>query len=229
MELRGFKFGRLAKGVLVPATIALLLAAIAPASAATLGNSAGNGNGTSGQPTGNYLFTYFIPGVNRFELINPNGCGNGGVSNTDCTSETDECAMIYLFDSIQEMLGCCGCRISPNKLLTGTASSTLSGLFVIAGSAINNPGSTPYNCADPSNPSCNDGCDPTVPAITSGDTNLVGSITHVQTIGSTTGLVEIPLFDQGAGNPVDNAYLASECGSLIGDGFPPLCTCSFEK
>jgi len=223
MECRGIRITRLAKGFVASATIALVLSAIAPASAGTLSN----GNGTNGQPTGNYLFGHFVAGENRLELIDPNGCGNGTISNGTCIGQTDACAMIYVFDAIQEMQGCCGCRITPNELLAGSVGAPYPGMVVIVGSAINNPGSLPYSCADPANFTCHNGCDPTIPPITAGDTNLIGSTTHVQTIGAQRNLTEIPLFDQGSGDAVDNAYLVNECGLLAGNGGETLtCDCA---
>jgi hypothetical protein len=223
MEFGGNNVRRLVQSVLASAAIAVLLGAIAPANAGSLSN----GNGTDGQPTGNYLFGYYVAGVNKLDLIDPNGCGNGTIGNAACHGETDSCAMIYVFDTSQEMQGCCGCRVTPNEHLTGSISAPIPGMVVIVGSAINNPGPTPYSCADPANFTCNYGCDPTVASITAGDTNLIGSTTHLQIIGSKHNLTEVPLFDQGAGDAVDDAYLVNECGALAGNGSEQLiCSCS---
>ena len=225
MEIWGRKVGA-ATALLGLATIALLLTAIGPVNASTLQSSPGNGTGTSGQPTGNNLFSYFLPGISTLTVIDPNGCGNSGVPNANCRSETDACVMIYGFDANQEMLVCCGCPITPNELFTIDVVSDIPGVTIMVSSAINDGGPTPGSCGNPSNPACNGGCDPTVPPITSGNTNLVGSITHLQTIGTKTGLTEVPLSDQGRGDAVDNAYLVSECGSLVGNNSArATCTC----
>jgi hypothetical protein len=238
---RSFKFGWLAKGALVVGALALV-AMSAPANAATLrrsGTTGANANGGNGGPTGNYLFTWFATlndggnGDNVLRLIDPNGCSNGfGISNGACTSEVDQCAMIYVFDDDQEMGECCGCPITPNELEEYSVEDDLAnnfqqaspdngaGVIVVVGSAIN----APLGC-NPANQTCNQiapgpgvpGCDPTVPAVTAGDTNLDGSITHNQVIGGVSGLTEIPLFDQGAGDPVDDAYLVNECGAIAGN------------
>jgi hypothetical protein len=214
-----------------------------PANAATLrrsGTTGANGNGGDGGPTGNYLFTWYATlndggnGDNVVRLIDPNGCGNGsGISNSACTSEVDQCAMIYVFDDDQEMGECCGCPITPNQLLTYSVEDDLAdnfqqaspdngaGVIVVVGSAYN----APEGC-NPANATCNSfgspgsgvpGCDPTVPAVTAGDTNLDGSITHNQNLGGRSALTEIPLFDQGAGDPADDAYLVNECGAIAGN------------
>jgi len=219
------------------------------ANAATLRRAAStgsNGSAGAGDPTGNYLFTYYdigtpvgknphtetfgvygVPnGDNFIRLIDPNGCGNGGVSNQQCGSETDLCAFFYVFDDDQEMGECCGCRITPNGLATISVRNRLvnnwglttqdnsTGTIAIVSSSINSPGGV----CNPFNPACNGGCDPTLGAQTTGATNLDGSITHDLVItGSPTvsGLTEIPLFDQGAGETVNNAYLPQECASIV--------------
>src|SRR5579862_3331876 len=237
-----FRFGWLAKGALAVGALGLVALSV-PAHAGTLrrsGTTGANGNGAEGGPTGNYLFTWFATstdggnGDNILRLIDPNGCGNGsGITNGSCTSEADECAMIYVFDNDQEMGECCGCPITPNELVTLSVAEQLasnfqqaspdngSGVIVVVGSAIN----APLGC-NPANETCNQinpessgspGCDPTVPAITAGDTNLDSSITHNQILNGRAGLTEIPLFDQGSGDPVDNAYLVNECGAIAGN------------
>ena len=236
------EIGWLTKAAVVASMLAFV--AISPkANAATLrrsGSTSANANGGNGGPTGNYLFTFYETdeingnGDNILRLIDPNGCSNGfGISNGACSSEVDQCAMVYVFDDDQEMGECCGCPITPNELLTFSVEGELtsefqqaspdigSGTIVVVGSGYN----APLGC-NPANRTCNSfgapgtgvpGCDPTVPPITAGDTNLDGSITHNQIIGPVAGLTEIPLFDQGAGDPVDNAYLVNECGSIAGN------------
>lgn len=214
MGTKSFKMGWLAKLAFAFATLALVVAAQAPANATGLGAASGAGGG----PTGNYLFTFYTPGTGIIRLMNPNGCGNGGVANANCNSETDICAMIYVFDDDQEMQFCCGCRITPTELRAALIESVAPGTIVIVGSSINDPGSSPFSCGNTSNPSCYEGCSPTLPPITGGANNIVGSITHSQTIGAVSSLTEIPLFDQGTGEPVDNAFFVNECASLVGNG-----------
>jgi len=211
---KSFKMEWPAKLAFALATLAFLAAAQAPANATGLGAA----NGGSGGPTGNYLFTFYTPGTGVIRLMNPNGCGNGGVGNANCTSETDICAMIYVFDDNEELQICCGCRITPTELRAAIVTSNAPGTIAIVGSSINDPGSSPFSCGNTSNPSCFQGCSPTLPAITGGANNLVGSITHSQTIGAVSSLTEIPFFDQGGGEPVDNAFFVNECAALIGNG-----------
>jgi len=239
---RSFKFGWLAKGLLAVGALALVATSL-PANAASLrraGTTGANANSGNGGPTGNYLFTWYATlddggnGDNLLRLVDPNGCSNGfGISNGACTSEVDQCAMIYVFDDDQEMGACCGCPLTPNELRLFSVRAELAnnfqaqtplsgaGVIVVVGSAIN----APTGC-NPLNKTCKQifpgvpgapGCDPTQPALTAGDTNLDGSITHNQAIGGVSNLTEIPLFDQGSGDPADNAYLVNECGVIAGN------------
>jgi hypothetical protein len=255
---RSFKNG-LAKGALVLAAGAFLVAAAVPAIAAGLG---GNGSSTTGVPTGNFLSTWYDIGSpvgrntitpspnfgkpggdNVLSLVAPNGCGNSGTANTICESETDVCAMIYVFDDSQEMGECCGCPLTPNELRTFSVRDALvsnwalgtqansRGTIVVIGSSINDPGTgaTMNGCGNGNNFTCNDGCNPTVAPITAGVTNLDGSITHDQLVAGRNNLTETKLYDQGAGEPTNNTYLPQQCGAIAGNssnrnGF---CSCGF--
>ena len=237
MGERFFKFGWLAKGTLAIGVLALM-AMSGPANAASLrraGTTGANANGSNGGPTGNYLFTWYGGNNdNVLRLIDPNGCGNGfGISNGACASEIDQCALIYVFDEDQEMGECCGCPITPNELLEfsvldnlasnfqAQTSTSGTGVIVVVGSAYNAPaGCNPFNdtCNSFGSPGTGaPGCDPTVPPLTAGDTNLDGSITHSQVFSVGSGLTEIPLFDQGSGDPADDAYLVNECAGIAGN------------
>jgi len=225
---------------------AFLAAATVPANAASLKglSSAGaNLNSSTGGPTGNFLstwydigtpvganphtelFSYGTPnGDNLIRLVEPNGCGNGGVGNGNCGFETDQCVMIYVFDDDQEMGECCGCRITPNELETFSVRNQLvgnwalatqdnsQGSIIVVGSSVNAAGG-----CNPNNRTCNSGCDPTLTAVTSGASNLQGSITHDQLIAGATHLTETGLFDQGEGESTNNAFLATQCASLNGN------------
>ncbi len=170
-------------------------------------------------------------GDNIIRLIDPAGCGNGGVSNQQCGSETDLCAMIYVFDDDQEMGECCGCPITPNELETFSVKYELtsnwglaindadSGIVQIVSGMKNNAGSC--------NPAhgCNGGCDPTIADVPS--TSLIGSISRGQEISGTLGITEVPLQNDGPAETVESAYLPNQCASLIGnDTGAGVCTCA---
>jgi len=235
----------------VPANAASLRRAAGPGA---------NGNGANGGPTGNYLFTWYDVGFNSIgtnqepfnanngdnvmRLADPNGCSNGGVGTQgNCHTEIDECALIYVFDDDQEMGECCGCPITPDELETYSVKTDLtanwlqsandngSGTIVVVGSASNAAVAT---CSAAKG--CNafaataTACDPTAAANVAGATNLDGSMTHSQTISAVTGLTEIALFDQGAGDPTNDAFLPSECASIIGVGSGPgVCHCPTDE
>ena len=239
------KFGSPKRGAVLLSAASFLVAMFAafPSHAVTLRQvtAAPSVNAASGNPTGNYLFTWYDIGIgegpgasgpdqfgagdNIIRLIDPNGCGNGGVSNGACGSETDLCAMFYVFDDDQEMGECCGGRITPNQLDTFSVAAQLttnwalpssdnaSGVIAVVGSGINDAGPD-GSCAHP-NFTCNAGCNPTLAPVTTGPTNLDGAILHNQTIGGTSGRTQIPLFDNGAGDSTNNAYLVAQCAALV--------------
>jgi hypothetical protein len=205
----------------------------------------------SGDPDGAYAIfgtpNFGEPGGdNVLRLIDPNGCGNAGV----CGSVTDLCAMFYVFDDDQEMGECCGCPITPGGLNTYSVRDQLvnnwalpsqdnsRGTIVVVSSNINDPGSpgspapgTGFNdCGNPNNPACYGGCDPTRAPITTGASNLLGSMTHDQVVGMGNNLTETELYDQGAGDPSNNAYLVAQCAALIGNSHTngAFCHCGDE-
>jgi len=169
-------------------------------------------------------------GDNIIRLINPAGCGNGGVPNQQCGSETDLCALIYVFDNDQEMGECCGCPITPNELETvsvknqltanwglGSNDSTTGVIQIVSGQQNNLSDCNPAH-------GCNGGCDPTIADIPS--TSLIGSISRGQKIQGTTGMTEVPLQNDGPAETVESAYLSNQCASLVGnDSGGGVCTC----
>jgi len=128
-------------------------------------------------------------GDSIIRLINPAGCGNGGLPNPACTSETDLCAMIYVFDDDQDMGECCGCAITPNELFQLSVQNDLTQNWALS-SADTDSGVVQIVSGQQNNLTdcvaargCNGGCDPTIADIPS--QSLVGSITNSQQIGLT--------------------------------------------
>jgi len=189
-------------------------------------------------------------GDNIIRLINPVGSANGFVSGTP---SPNACAMIYVFDDDEEMGECCGCPITPAQLATISVQEDLaenwgigggdepvgisdSGAIAIVASAINNAGCVALPGA---NPACHGGCDPSSVngGIITGSNNLLGSITHNQTVtGSgatglttTSGLTEVALFDDGLGDPTNINYLQVQCGAMVGNASGGgVCSCPEE-
>jgi uncharacterized protein YjdB len=93
---------------------------------------------------GSFGFSYFdqanVPGIDAtFRVSNPGATGQ------------DVCAMVYVFAADQQMSECCGCRVTPNGLLTLSLNNNLNSnpltrrtptsgtVQVVAGDASTNP------------------------------------------------------------------------------------------
>lgn len=197
--------------------------------------------GFPGQPpcSSNLLDTYYnvASGDNLLRLINPAGTGSANV-----------CAMIYVFDSFEEMGECCGCPLSPQKLQSFSVQNNLSaswpltrfphqtGVIEVVTAAPNVPvsnvpgQSNGQGCSAAQTGACNGGCDPTnVPGYAFGRGELKGYISHnvVGTIGD-QGTPEVGLAQAGDVEPVTGTYLQIQCGALVGNGFSGgICSCGF--
>jgi hypothetical protein len=173
-------------------------------------------------------------GDNIIRLINPNGSPSPAAGGG---TEVPVCANIYVFDDDEEMDACCSCPISSAGLLTLSVLSNLTSNLVIQGNpdegklgaiaivaTAQAAGATAGTFA-PCNPE-NFGA--------VGTDNLLGSITHNQSVyanggGTTSGLTEIGLFDDAAGDATNLTYLQAECAVLTGNGSGAgVCTCPVE-
>jgi len=166
---------------------------------------------------GTLLDTYFNTnaGDNTVSLINP------------VSSETNICAMIYVFDAAEEMGECCGCPLSPQKLLSLSVKTNLTGDWAIFGGppvggnhqsglieiVSASPNVTNARICVPGS-GCNGGCDPTnVPGYVT-TRELKGYILHTQT----EGIPEVPFADAGDPDATTSTYLEEQCGALILNG-----------
>jgi hypothetical protein len=189
-------------------------------------------------------------GDNVIRLVNPNGAGNTNLAGAKSQAV---CAMLYVFDADQEMGECCGCPLSSTQLATFSVQSNLTSNWELSGgeSAISPTsafGSIAVVATTPNTVACsgggggvacNGGCDPTnVPgySVTTAS-NLLGSVTHSQTVFSETrlplqtitGITEVPLFDNAGGDPTNLIYLQTQCGALVGNGTQGgICNCPTE-
>jgi hypothetical protein len=121
---------------------------------------------------------------NLLRLINPLGCANGGFPG--CTVR-NQCAMIYVFDSNENLGECCGCPLTPQQLISLSVEQNLTknwapnppppaaGVVDIISAAPNET-----TCAS-SQAGCNGGCYPAAPYTTSRELN--GYILHTQPPG----------------------------------------------
>ncbi len=190
-------------------------------------------------------------GDNIIRLVNPNGAANGNLAGAKTQTV---CAMIYVFDSDEEMGECCGCPLSSAQLATFSVESYLTSNWGIRSPLVTQAGSDDSNgaiaivaaapnalptCTGQSG-ACNGGCDPTnVPGYSvTTSSNLLGSITHNQVVGRqlgtgpeglTAGISEISLSDDAGGDPTNLIYLQNQCGALIGNGTGGgICACPIE-
>jgi len=194
-------------------------------------------------------------GDNIIRLINPNGGANTNLAGITAQSV---CAMIYVFDNDHEMGECCGCPLSSARLETISVEKNLtadwgtslppeanqSGQIGIGNGAIAIVATAPntISCSQGGGgKACNGGCDPTnIPGFdVSTTSNLLGSMTHNEAVTKifngnqlfsfTSGINEIPLFNDTSGDPTNITYLQTQCGALIGNGtLGGICTCPVE-
>jgi len=170
-------------------------------------------------------------------LINPSGAAKPNV-----------CAMIYVFDSDEEMGECCGCPLSPQKLLSLSVENNLTSDWAIFGGpshgervvglvevvaaapdvpVSNKPGVSNGNgCGFATGiiptQACNGGCDPTNVPGYSTTRALKGYILH----NLTPELPEVPFADAGDPDSSTLNYLQEQCGALIGNGTGAgICNC----
>jgi hypothetical protein len=198
------------------ATLAVMLAATmiaAPASnAGTLrrGSSVG-ASGSGGTDTflsGYYDFGPGGTGDNLIRLENPTSL-NGNM-----------CAMIYIFDTREEMGECCGCPLTPNQLLHDSLKHVIGASWTLA------PGAPTAGVIQIVSTTPNVGklCSPSdfyIPTPT-----LNGWITHAQTVASIPGLTEVPLTPNGDADPKEGTFLINLCGAILGNGSGAgVCTC----
>jgi hypothetical protein len=148
-------------------------------------------------------------GDNFVHLINPTA-DNGTL-----------CAMMFVYDDDQELGECCGCPVSPDKLLTLSVKNQLtnnwalnfpdtdSGVLAIYSALPNNPNTPTNPDACEASEGCNGGCDPT--QVFNGTPALVGSILKEQRIADqgVTSLTETNMFQEGVPdeNEINIAFL----------------------
>jgi hypothetical protein len=135
------------------------------------------------------------------------------IASPGATGPANLCAMIYVFDTSQELKECCGCEITPHGLLTLSVDNNLTNNSLTGGTLTNGvieiystadpttmPGITPYSSAN-----CNPG-DPSAVLTPA----LRAWATHIQNSGATT---ETPSQDAQPGDHVD---VVIECAVIQG-------------
>jgi hypothetical protein len=230
------------------------VAASTSASAASLhrGSTGSSGAAVTGSLPGQVLWGAYqieidvgaqliVDRDNILRLINPNGAANGNLAGA---REQTVCAMLYVFDSVEEMGECCGCPLTSAQLATFSVRQNLRSNWGVRGDFLTSDGSLAVVAASPNAPlclgqstACNGGCDPTNNPgyLVTTTNNLLGSITREDSatsrslIEANTGLVETALFDDAGGDPINLAYLQAQCGALVGNGTGGgICNCPVE-
>jgi len=169
-------------------------------------------------------------GDNEVRIVNPTKA-NGNL-----------CAMIYVFDDDQELGECCGCPLSPNKLLPMSVNNDLTSNWALS---VHDTGSgtlvivpTTSNVASCTNGACNSlgttFCDPTqgyteTPTLNAWITHaeaVVGGGSAAPTIAGTS----VEEFATDATDTAEQAFLISTCSGIISNGSGSgSCDCGPEK
>lgn len=198
------------------------------------------GAGAAGvQNASTYSVGYFDTG----ESLTDNGSGGGDnvVKLINPTAANGNlCAMIYVFDDDEELGECCGCPLSPNKLLSlsvqtdltsnweGNANDFENGVIKIISAVPNNIDPLPPGfptCFEAAG--CNGGCDPTMTYQQTAA--LDGSIVRASRSIDVAGVTETNMFAEGAPDSTELTNLITTCGGFVrnSSGFG-ICDCGPE-
>jgi hypothetical protein len=153
---------------------------------------------------------------NQLTLINPVGCANPAI--VGCRVQ-NQCAMIYVFDSDENLGECCGCPLTSQQPVPFSVQHNLTSKWGLTTEhtigTIDIISSLPNTFVFSATP----GCNPAAPYTTSRELN--GYILHTQTAGPP----EVPLADAGDADPATINSLASKCASLTSNSKAGVCTC----
>jgi len=169
--------------------------------------------GVAGTPpcASTLLDTYYNVAANdnTVNLINP---ALSGIGNT--------CAMIYVFDDQEEMISCCGCALSPQKVSTLSVETKLLSNAVRA--SVSNPTSGVIDIVS-APPSRSGTCSPTNNPGYNPAPELKAYIQHYN---GSPGVPEVSFADASDPTTTTLAYLQGECGALLGNGSGQgVCSC----
>jgi hypothetical protein len=176
------------------------------------------------------------PLVSYYDVGENGGAGDNEVRLVNPTKASgDICAMVYVFDDDQEMGECCGCRLSPNKLLPLSVNHDLTDNWALSGMDTNSgvivvvP--TIPNSGTAGGPNQN-GCDPT--AAYTEVPSLNGWVTHVEHTNredaSSSSSVSVTPMAQDPTDTTEASYLIAQCLSNVSNGSGNgVCDCGPEK
>jgi hypothetical protein len=163
------------------------------------------------------------PGATADAFVRLVNIAEGGTPQT--SPEGDVCANIYVFDSYQEMISCCSCRLTPNELVAASVANQLTNnplVAVIPTDGVIKIMPTPAGTAV---------CNPTAPAVSSDAALLAGFTTHLEISGTATVITEADTPSAPLGSE-EAAFLSGAClfvqylGSAYGKG---TCSCTEQS
>ena len=173
---------------------------------------------------GSYYVGYYsnVAGKDTKTLENVIWIVNVGVGGDPLSSPVgDVCASLYVFDSKQEMIGCCACYLTPNQVAyasvgrkpTGKPGTSFAGAVSIVSAAAVPPGGS-------------SSCAPTIFA-TNADANLVRVFgARVQATDTGVFITESESVPS-ALSSAQNQFLPTACSFLLGIGRNnQICSCS---
>jgi hypothetical protein len=163
------------------------------------------------------------PGATKDAFVRLVNIAAGGTPQTSPVG--DVCANIYVFDSHQEMISCCSCRLTPNELVTASVANQLTNnplVAVIPTDGVIKIMPTPAGTAI---------CNPTAPAASSDASLLTGFATHLEISGAATFITEAntpsaPLGSEEASFLSDACLFVQYLGRAYGKG---TCSCTGQS
>jgi hypothetical protein len=166
----------------------------------------------------------------------------GTVPGTPVPGVGDQCALIYVWDPGQDLVACCGCRITPNGLIKlsvnkNLTSNAITGIAPTSGTIVLVP-SAPNAAVLPAPAGSDAGCNPGVPpiqAVFNANVPISAWSTHIQDSGATTEGNFIAGINNSAVNgdfsPAQTTALAAKCSIVTtvgGSNVKGLCNCTGE-
>lgn len=213
MRNRSDCFSILAAVEVMAMALAIVTMISSPSDAATLRRAGSTGAASSGgQDT--FFSGYFDFGSgstldNMIRLENPTAASG------------NLCAMIYIFDTREELGECCGCLLTPNQIRYGSIKGVIGSVWV---GDPPNKGVIQIITAAPNKVGSLNQCSPLQSYLPTPTLN--GWITHAQNFSGISSLTEVPLTDNGSADVSESNLLITTCGGLVGNasGFG-ICTC----
>jgi hypothetical protein len=163
----------------------------------------------------------------------------GIVPGTPVAGVGDQCALLYVWDPGQDLVACCGCRITPNGLIKlsvnkNLTSNAITGIAPTSGTIVLVPSAPNATAVLPAPAGSDAGCNPGVPP-NSNTIAIAAWSTHIQDSGATTEgnfIAGISNSDfNGEFSVAQTTALAAKCSLVTtvgGSNVKGLCNCTGE-